>query len=290
MKKVYFNFSTKLSLFLFNNTLGLKVNLLWLFYTYKVKFKSKNIHKSCEISDNLKKNGFAYIANCNVDILSEKVEQVFALQKYKDIENIKFSYEIEKIDLEGIAMPLFEILNNNTSAITNYYKSNFQIYWSSIQRTIPGKMTTATSFGWHLDDNPKQLLKLFIYLNDVMEFNGAFRTFNYYDTDLINKKGFKSNTEINRVNSQSIVNNLLIEKKIHLNVLEGIKGTMLCFDNNLIHKGTLPIQGFRNLIQIEIYPSDSELTYENVFNSLTNKIVTDYPKNPFYNDMNNSPL
>ena len=71
-----------------------------------------------------------------------------------------------------------------------------------------------------------------------------------------------------------------------LNVLEGSAGTVLMFDNNLIHKGTVPVVGYRSIFQIEIYPSNKKLTLSNVKKSIANQIGKDYPSNPFVNEFN----
>jgi hypothetical protein len=284
--KQYLN--TKLSQDLFGNTLGLRVNLLWEYYALLTRFRYgvfKGILTSTHRHEvkQLKRKGFATIAVGNVDELSQKVSSVFEKDKYKD----KTPYiEIEKSDVHLIAEPLFKVLKENASVLKSYYKTNYQVYWSSIQRTITGALPVTTSYGWHLDDNPLQLLKLFIYLNDVKEINGAFRAFDYADSKKLFQKGFISNSAENRAKSQPMVDELLNSGNISINILEGKKGTLLCFDNNLIHKGTLPVKGYRDVIQVEVYPASEELTYENVLNSLTANVLYDYPKNPFYNDLN----
>ena len=67
--------------------------------------------------------------------------------------------------------------------------------------------------------------------------------------------------------------------------LEGKAGTLLMFDNNLVHKGTPPVEGFRQLAQIEVYPSMKQITEGQVFNALTRPILFDYPRNPKTNDI-----
>ena len=65
---------------------------------------------------------------------------------------------------------------------------------------------------------------------------------------------------------------------------------VLMFDNNLVHKGTPPREGFRQLAQVEIYPSMTKLTEEQVHLSLTNPLVHDYPHDPRVNDLSGAQL
>jgi hypothetical protein len=69
-----------------------------------------------------------------------------------------------------------------------------------------------------------------------------------------------------------------------LKVLEGKAGTVLAFDNNLVHKGTAPREGFRYAIQIPIIPALSAITLEKVEMALGSPRLRDYPANPAFND------
>ena len=61
---------------------------------------------------------------------------------------------------------------------------------------------------------------------------------------------------------------------------------MFIFDNNLIHRGTYPTSGYRTVVSIEIYPSDSPLKLKNIQKSLSMDIINDYPENPYKNRYN----
>jgi hypothetical protein len=62
------------------------------------------------------------------------------------------------------------------------------------------------------------------------------------------------------------------------------------FDNNLVHKGTPPREGFRHLAQIEIYPSMTRVTDEQIRLAMTNPLTHDYPRDPRVNDLSGAQL
>lgn len=132
------------------------------------------------------------------------------------------------------------VLKNSEQDVIGYSSSYFQPYLIQIQRTTPGKTQADSPFVWHMDDNPREMLKLFVYLNDVKESNGAFRVFSLKHSRRILMKGFQSNCPDARIKSQAIADSHLHKNPKSLKVLEGPERTVLAFDNYLIHKGTAP--------------------------------------------------
>lgn len=191
----------------------------------------------------------------------------------------------------GVFAPgIFKVLESVSPVVEAFYGSYYQPYWISLQENYPGTAEAASSFGWHIDDNPRQLMKIFIYFNDVGESNGAFRAFTYPVSKALLEAGFKSWTEKLRVENQKMINDYYAEHPSDLKVLEGKAGTVLMFDNNLVHKGTPPREGFRRLAQIEIYPSMTKLTEKQVELAMTNPMGHDYPQDPRVNDLSGAQL
>lgn len=185
---------------------------------------------------------------------------------------------------------IFQVLEKVSPVIEGFYGSYFQPYWISLQQNFPGTAKAGSSFTWHIDDNPRQLMKIFIYFNDVYESNGAFRAFTYPVSKSLLEAGFKSWTEKLRVESQPMIEEYYAAHPDDLKVLEGEAGTVLMFDNNLVHRGTPPREGFRQLAQIEIYPSMTKLTEKQVDLALTQPLNLDYPHDPRVNDLSGAQL
>jgi len=271
----------------FGNTLAVEKNRIW-----------RNFHKSCQQEFNianpkkhapsqsageLKRDRLSILSRTNVEELAIKIDKEFG-------DSDLVSSEISADNAIKYADLIYTIIKSVEKDVLDFYGSYFQTYWISIQRTTPGKTTAASSFGWHIDDNPREMLKLFVYLNDVGESNGAFRAFPRKDSGRLLLKGFRSNGEITRVAAQPMVDMYLRKNPKSLKVLEGPAGTVLAFDNNLVHKGTAPKVGYRHAIQIPIFPSRVPLNLEMVKSALLSSKKRDYPLNPYRNDFGNEML
>lgn len=271
----------------FGNTLAVEKNRIW-----------RNFHKSCQQEFNianpkkhapsqsageLKRDRLSILSRTNVEELAIKIDKEFGDSDLVYSE-ISADNAIKYADL------IYTIIKSAEKDVLDFYGSYFQPYWISIQRTTPGKTTAASSFGWHIDDNPREMLKLFVYLNDVSESNGAFRAFPQKDSGRLLLKGFRSNGEITRVAAQPMADMYLRKNPKSLKVLEGPAGTVLAFDNNLVHKGTAPKVGYRHAIQILIFPSRVPLNLEMVKSALLSSKKRDYPLNPYRNDFGNEML
>ncbi len=276
-----------LSLKIFGNSLGLKVNVpYWIHHRIsrfqsaldRARLNSDALAKAQE----LRQTGFVKLGKVDVRELAADVDGFFARNPCSN--GVGF---VERDYSKKYASELYQVLQNPIfDALYAYYGSFFQNYWITVMRYEPTETSKeATSFDFHLDDNPRELLKIFIYLNDTKKENGAFRTFNYQATTELIQKGFLSCSAELRTKSQALVSADFVEK--NLNVLEGDAGTVLIFDNNLIHKGTVPEAGHRNIICIEIYPSRNPVTIETLEKGLSRKFDVDYPANPFVNDILN---
>lgn len=267
----------------FLNSLGIRVNLTWKIYHlyclcyYKI-FEKTLKNKNIDISKDFQTKGFVNLGICDMSDLIFETENRFLLLQPDHLGQITLPRESN----DRLATQIFNILNINSEKIESILKSHFQCYWIRGQKNVPiGFDSKEASYGFHLDDNPAQLFKVFFYLNDTYESNAAFRTFDYDKTRELIKNGFRSYSVDARNRAQCLINSEVLNE---LNILEGGAGTVLIFDNNLIHKGTVPVIGHRSIFQIEIYPSINKLTLNNVKKSIAKKINKDYPRNPFLNE------
>ena len=267
------------------NTLGFELNRSWAKYHKECKnsYFNNPLHSENHLikARELSNDRLSVLTRVETDKLSKSVSDYFGDS------NQVYSEMPPEISVQYTEI-LYKILKQAEPYVTAYYGSYFQPYYMVIQRTTPGKTTAASSFGWHIDDNPKELMKLFVYLNDVSESNGAFRAFPWRFSRKILIKGFRSNGESTRVNAQPLADNYLSKNPTALKILEGLTGTILAFDNNLVHKGTAPKIGYRHAIQIPIYPSLVPISEEMVRKALSSSRSCDYPKNPYVNDYGNN--
>ena len=272
----------KRSLLRFGNTL-LGTNVLYALQHSVSRLRAYGLHTSPKPSpaaQSLKEKGYSKVNIINLDDIAVLAEKYFSTHPVgKDGVAM-----LDRQFAEEFTVPLYKALSTKLEQILyDYYGSYFQLYWTNIIRYEKAKVNLGTSFGYHLDDNPNELMKIFFYLNDTYEWNAAFRTFDYVTTKKLLKEGFISSTAEQRIASQKFITPKL--EKENLNILEGKKGTVFIFDNNLIHKGTSPKRGFRNVLVVEVYPSHRRFTMDDVYKSLTKPYKGDYPTNPFYNDI-----
>jgi hypothetical protein len=217
--------------------------------------------------------------------LNKKVSAAFDKAGSREL-----AYYLPRPEAGVFAPGIYKVLESVSPVIEGFYGSYWQPYWISLQQNYPGTADVASSFAWHIDDNPRQLMKIFIYFNDVFESNGAFRAFTYPVSKSLLEAGFKSWSEKLRTENQGMINDYYAAHPDELKVLEGKAGTVLMFDNNLVHKGTPPREGFRHLAQIEIYPSMTKVTEAQVNLALTNPLTADYPADPRVNDLSGAQL
>ncbi len=285
MRLIFFKFNTLLKCIFLRSSLPLKTQIKWGIYHSHMQihflikrfiFRKNKFVLNTRLKNFFNKNGFCFLGNSDSGLfeVASHIETLFAQQpekKYRELPRAKDTM---------IANYVFKSLKKVESSIESIFKSHFQTYWIRVYKTIPGKNFPSTSFAWHQDADPRSLMKVFIYLNDVNVNNGAFHLFNRRVSHFLFCKGFISNTPYFRINSQKMISGKLLKLSQRI---EGRAGKTFMFDNNLIHRGTFPKSGYRTVISIEIYPSREKLNYDNVLCSLEEKISDDFPSNPYKN-------
>lgn len=282
-----------LSLIFFGNTLGFIVNPIYLLHNciarifFLVNFKKKSFLKSSLTKSNskeLKNLGLKIIGitSCHHK-LKEKFRSSFDERAASDVfldspGYIRLNRQLYSNFLDEIIEIIESDLNN---FLYSYYGSYYKIFWTSILRMCPvDGHKDDESLLWHYDDNPEGILKVFIYCSDQKEDTGAFKTFDLKTSNILKKTGFFTYTTEDRIKNQEKIK--LLENKKNYLVAEGDAGSILVFQNNIIHKGNLPKIGNRDLIVLEVIPSLTKMTKDDVLYSLNKNVTVDYPKNPFF--------
>jgi hypothetical protein len=288
MKKIK-KILSAVSIFFFGNTLGFWMNLKYIIFIkycrffYLLKKDKKNfINFNKELVSKLKSEGAIIIGkDPNIQLIKKKFNNYFE-NKHNYVDNYKGYQFLRRNLVNDFGSEIFNLLKNNLdNFFKNYYHSYYSIYWANIIRSYPiPNYNNDESLLYHFDDNPKGILKTFIYVNSQDGNNGAFRTLLKKESDLLKKKGFLSYTTDDRLENQKMITQSNFNNKIL--TFSADEGSILVFDNNIIHKGNLPKKDFRDLIILETIPSCKDLTIEDLSKSLLRPIVTDYPFNPFY--------
>jgi hypothetical protein len=263
---------------IFRNNWGLKINLKYFLYHQLCKLTSTKLKITAREKASVKeahRNGLAIIDKVDVMSLSEKASRYF---ENKIPEN--GLAKLSKQEAHSLAEPIYETIRSLHGAIAAYYGSHFKINWVEIQKIVPGEQPRGSSFSYHTDDSPYSLAKVFVYLVDTYQENGAFRAFDYQWSDKFIKEGILKTTQPGAMRDS--MQYLVTEgHEKSLRVIEGEKGTAFIFDNNLVHKGTLPLQGFRIHLVMEIMPSNKDFTFEDVALACSKEITEYYTADPF---------
>lgn len=252
-------------------------NLLYVAWQRYARFKSdaKFAPRDAELAARLRACGLAVLGKSDVDALAQLVDEKFTgVALENGFAQLPRRYN-------SLLVPhLYRVLQEHRGAIEAYYRSYFRVNWFEVQRIAPGQQSAGTSFGYHTDDTPNPVIKLFIYLTDTAESNGAFRAFEYPHTDELLKRGMLQSVSPGeaRLRAQQLVP---AEFESKLTVVEGPKGTVFVFDNNLIHKGTLPRQGMRTHVSLELMPAAAPFTEASLYYKCDEPISEYFPVNPF---------
>jgi hypothetical protein len=259
------------------NTHSLRQNLLYFSYRKYAQLKSRITPSEHGLAQAraLRDTGIANLGTADVTELAKLVEDNLA-----QVPLVDGYAQLPRRYNPLLVSELFRILREKRGAIEAYYRSYFRVNWFEVQKIAPGLQPPSSSFGYHLDDTPVPVIKLFIYLTDTSEATGAFRAFDYEHTDDLLRRGMLESVfpGERRAKAQSLVTP---EYETVLRVVEGQKGTVFLFDNNLIHKGTLPRQGFRVHVSMEIMPSPTPLTQDALMKDCEKDIQVYFPPNPF---------
>lgn len=270
---------------LFRNNWGIKINMVYWLHLQYCRLFSKTVAFSKREKEQAKQawqQGYAKIGIANVIELNRKVAE-----KFEAIPLVNGYAALSRAEVQELAEQIFYVIKELAPSVCAYYKSSFKINWIDIQKIEPGVQPKGSSFSYHIDDSPYSIAKIFIYLTDTYRDNGAFRAFNYAWTDKFLRKGLLKSSQPGEVRNrcQTIISE---EDEKFLNVIEGQSGAAFIFDNNLAHKGTLPIQGCRMHISMEIMPSIQPLTVEEIRKACSKIPKDNYSPKPFLQGVSES--
>ena len=166
----------------------------------------------------------------------------------------KFSEEID--DICSALVPALE----RQMFMCNLYVDKIYIY-----RTSPMK-ERVSSYIWHYDNNPNEVVKTLIYLSDVKDDrNSPYEYFVNPEGSGILGKSTRTGGDVwyvpannSRVNKE--VDALLSQNKGYsTKKVFGNQGTSCSFVNNAVHRANPVIEGYRDVINIRVKPTLHEV-------------------------------
>jgi hypothetical protein len=150
--------------------------------------------------------------------------------------------------LRELSDPLIEQLE--TKVFGSYVMvDKVYIYRSPICTQAP-----RASWIWHFDNHPQEMLKVMIYLTDVREDTAAFE----YVCDRTTGRP-RYGAPLAPLHGNSRVPNQEVERLLasgwRHEIVTGPKGTVLVFDDNVLHRGTLAKSSHRDVVVFQVRPA-----------------------------------
>ncbi len=142
------------------------------------------------------------------------------------------------------------------------YGCHVAINQINVVRTVPSADPPRSSWLWHYDDNPDESVKILLYLTPVTERSGAFE----YLWHAENRQGCKvpssraayglkgpqrwpksrvPASEVRRLTAEGYAPRRLV----------GPPGTFVLFDNNAVHRATIPREAWRDVVIFNFRPA-----------------------------------
>jgi hypothetical protein len=258
LRKIASRARTQTRVALFGNNHSLKVNMRYAAYEGAArrswKPRSKPTAEQLAAAERFKSEGFAALpppTRMTVEKLQairETVDRRFEEQNNGYVVNYGMYRMIDGLEL---IPEIIDFIDDDLEAvIENYYGSHFKIFAVSFYRTLPTPDKPDSSFLWHLDNCPKQEIKLMVYLDDVVADTGALSVKDKPFSVGLRKEGFFDRRRINQFVDR-------LDDRSSTRVLEGQTGTRLLFENGgCIHKATSPKHGHRDVVTFVLIPSD----------------------------------
>ena len=135
-----------------------------------------------------------------------------------------------------------------------------------IYRNMRTEDERASSWLWHYDNNPKEAIKLLIYLTDCTETTGPFEYLRHTETGEAIKlptsrtgydhwdPPFYPHSRI----PAAVMKDFLAQGYEKCKVV-GPKGTSILFDNNCVHTANIPLEGHRDVVIFNIRPVNTPI-------------------------------
>ena len=199
-----------------------------------------------------------------IDSLSKKIDNKVnnESERYHDPSHTGYDLAIQIKDVWD--MPELNEIASHILPQLERTVFNSYIHLSAVHayRNVQTEQQRRSSWLWHYDNNPKEAVKILIYLTDVEENNGPFELFKHPENGKIPKietsrTGYNhwlpayvpgSRIPPEMINELKTKNGLVQEK------ITGPKGTVLFFDNNIVHRANIPTEGYRDCVILNIRP------------------------------------
>jgi hypothetical protein len=122
-----------------------------------------------------------------------------------------------------------------------------------VYRNLVTRQPEQVSWLWHYDNHPTEVVKIMIYLTDVGDLNAPFEFVRRKDTG--DALAFTPRPLLGNSRVAAAKVDELIGAGHEVVKATGPRGTMVIFDDNVLHRATFPREGLRDVLVYQIRPS-----------------------------------
>ena len=153
-----------------------------------------------------------------------------------------------KVDgLEDLCRPIMRELERK---IYGAYLTVENVY---LYRSPVSRQTPRVSWLWHFDNHPYEVLKVMIYLTDVDHNSAPFEFLSRGASEkAVSGSPIAPLYGTSRIPDSKIQR--FLDSGFERRQVTGPRGTMILFDNDVIHRGTLALQKHRDVLIFQIRP------------------------------------
>ena len=152
--------------------------------------------------------------------------------------------------LDGLHEFCDPLLTDLEASVYGSYTIADKVY---VYRTLVSTARPQKSWLWHFDNHPREMLKLMVYLTDVAEGNAPFEYVRHRTTGAP-----LYGTPIAPTFGTSRVSGARVEAALRDGWercrVTGPRGTMILFDDNVVHRATMATTGHRDVVVFQVRP------------------------------------
>jgi hypothetical protein len=157
---------------------------------------------------------------------------------------------VDPIDLDGVSQLCAPIMKELERKVFGSYAIVDKVY---VYRSPVSRQNPRASWLWHYDNHPPEILKVMIYLTDVHQGTAPFEYLRRTGSSVpVHGSPIAPFYGTSRISDQQVHRQLAAgcEQRAVL----GPAGTMLIFDSNILHRGTLARDGHRDVLVFQVRP------------------------------------
>ena len=196
-----------------------------------------------------------YLTNViTTKLKGDAIEDMIKLynQNIPNMKSLTEEYSIIEVESNSELEEVSErVCEDITSVISDLMGCHMKLFQIKLKRHKNVDKVTLPAFRWHQELHPDPMLNVMVYINDVDEGSGPFEY-------IVNSDG--RGTIINNTTHDfpdDFIDRILKDSEMGLKVTRflGKPGSMCIFNNNILHRGSIPTKKDRDVLLFQFRPT-----------------------------------